>query len=334
MLWYSNALAKLSGRKPALSAWGEELVDQSLATSWYRADWGNVGDDELAYLLPSLCRRPPARAADTGEAQCGPVSYLTRTLLTRVETTARKIARSFGGTEAASASRVLEHFIASGLLTSVAATQFCERAGVSGDIGSNIDPDEFQSARGPADEANLPGWLIAELTALAYTDRMLRDASEGMQHKRAHAAPLIDWPLSLADVVVATVSTRLNGAYVYDEYDSAHEMLSLAAVIGYLVQGRTVYLSPFLAGTLIDMLSGQRRADDDEVISVLRTYADLAGGVDFVVGRAKIISALGVARRVSPRAAAVARDKSQWRWNARLLKRIGERHCWPIPRAA
>ncbi len=334
MLWYSNALVRFSGRKPALSAWGEELVDQSLATSWYKADWGNVGDDELAYLLPSLCRRSPARADDAGDAQRGPVSYLTRTLVTRAGTTARKIARSFGGTQAPSASRVIEHLIASGLVTSVSANQFSEPAGVSEYPSGNIDSGEFRTGRAPADEAGLPGWLVPELTALAYADRMLRDASDGVPHKSPHAAPLIEWPLSLADVVVATVSTRLNGAYVYDEYDSAHEILSLAAVMGHLVQGRTAYLSPFLAGTLIDILLGPRRTADDDVASVLSSYADLVGGADFLVGRAKIISALGVARRVSPRPAVVTRDSSRWRWNARLLKRIGEQHCWPIPRAS
>lgn len=332
MLWYSNALAKFSGRKPALSAWGEELVDQSLATAWYRADWGNVGDDELAYLLPSLCRRSPAD--DAGDAQRGPVDYLTRTLVTRAGTTARKIARSFGRTLAASASTVLEHFIASGLVTSVPASQFSEPGGVSEYPCGNIDYGEFQAGRGPADEAGLPGWLITELTALAYADRMLRDASGSVPETCTHPAPLIDWPLSLADVVVATVSTRLNGAYVYDEYDSAHEILSLAAVLGHLVQGRTAYLSPFLAGTLTDILSGPRRTADDDVASVLRSYADLVGGADFLVGRAKVISARGVPRRVSPRPAIDSRDSSRWRWNARLLKRIGERHCWPIPRAS
>jgi hypothetical protein len=333
MLLHSNASAKFSGRKPGAGAWGEELVDQSLATTWYRADWDNVGDDELAYLLPSLCRRRTARAAVAGDAQIGPVDYLTRTLIARAESTAREIARSLGRTDGASISGVLEHLVASRFLTSIATHQYSDLAGAADDLGADFDPVDLQTSHSHTDAADLPGWLIAELTSLAYADRMLKDASEGLTDKGAHAAPIVDWPLSLADVVVATISTRLNGAYVYPEYDSAHELFSLAAVIGHLVQGRAVYLSPFLAGALIDALSSNRATTDDAVVSVLRTYADLAGGANYLMGRAKIISAIGIARLISPRPPIVARDSGRWMWNARLLQRIGE-HCWPIQKGA
>jgi hypothetical protein len=329
MLLYSNALAKFSGRRPAVGAWGEELVDQSLATAWYRADWDSVGDDELAYLLPSLCRRRSARAAVAGEAQTGPVDYLTRTLIARAESTARKIARSSGRADAASVSCVLEHLAASGLLTNIAAHEFPDLADSAGDLGSDFGLADLQTSR-QTGGTKLPSWLIAELTSLAYADRMLRDATEGLAANGAHAATIVDWPLSLADVVVATISTRLNGAYVYPEYDSAHELLALAAVVGHLVQGRAVYLSPFLAGALIDVLSRKRAPVDDSVVTALRTYADLAGGANYLMGRAKIISTFGIARLISPRPPIGARDSRRWMWNARLLQRIGAQHCWPI----
>lgn len=328
MLWYSNALAKFPGRKPALPPWGEELVDQSLATAWYRADWSSVGDDELAYLLPSLHRRRPAMRGDAAETRSGPVNYLTRTLVARAQSTARKVAQVSGGTQ--SASDVLEHFVASGLLTSVAAHQLSEQTDASGDFEPFFDHAGIQSLRGRDGVAD---WLIAELTALAYADRMLKDALEAAGGGTG-AMPLIDWPLSLTDVFVATVSTRLNGAYVYPEYDWAHEMLSLAAVMGHLVQGRTVYFPPFLSRALTDILSGQRHRAEANIAAAVRTYADLAGGAAFLTGKARIISALGIARRVSPRPPVVARNSGSWAWNTRLLQKLDERHCWPNPREA
>jgi hypothetical protein len=323
MFWYSNALAKFSGRNTAPPPWGEGFVDQSLATAWYRADWNSVGDDELAYLMPSLRRPRPALRSDIAETQSGAVSYLTRTLIARAQSTARKVAQVSGDTQ--STSDVLEHFIASGLLTGIGAHQLPDQADASEDSDRGLDHPGIQSLRGRDGAAD---WLVAELTALAYADRMLKDASEAAGGS-AQATPLVDWPLSLTDVSVATVSTRLNGAYVYPEYDWAHEVLSLAAVMGHLVQGRTVYFSPFLSRTLTDILSGRRHRAENDIVTAFRTYADLAGGAAFLTGRAKIISALGIARRVSPRPPVVARDG--WTWNARLLQRLDERHCWPIP---
>jgi hypothetical protein len=319
MLWYSNVLAKSSGRKPAPPAWGEEFVDQSLATAWYSTDWSSVGDDELAYLLPSLRRRHAAVRGDTKETQAGPASYLARTLLARAQSAAREVAHVAGEKTTRD---VLEQFVASGLITALAPTALLEEPGAV-----HAEPQASPHAPRSSD------WLVAELTALAYADRMLRDATE-TSGARTEASPLVDWPLSLADVFAATVATRLNGAYVYPQYDWAHEVLSLAAVMGHLLQGRTVYFPPFLARALTDIVSGQRRGAQDDLVAAFRTYADLAGGAALLTGKARIIAALGIARRVSPRPAASARDASRWTWNARLLQRLDEHRCWPIPREA
>ena len=72
------------------------------------------------------------------------------------------------------------------------------------------------------------------MVALAYTNRMLSAALGNGTPEGAHA-PLIDWPLTIADVVVASISARLNGAYVYPEHGYAHELLALAALLGHLV---------------------------------------------------------------------------------------------------
>jgi hypothetical protein len=321
MLWYFNALPRFSGRKPALPPWGEELVDQSLATAWYRADWDSVGDDELTYFLPSLRGRRAAMRGDAA-ATSGPVNYLTRTLLSLAHSTARKVAQVSSG--ALSASDVLKHFTASGLLTAVDEDRLSAQANSSGSSEPLSDHAVSQALRG---RSGVPNWLVADLTALAYADRMLKDAMEA-EGDIVEATPLVDWQLSLTDVFVATASTRLNGGYVYPNYDWAHEMLSLAAVMGHLVQGRTVYFPPFLARALTDVLSARRDHAADDIAAAVRTYADLAGGAALLTGKAKLISALGKARRVSPRPA-VTLGNSTWEWNARLLQKMDARGCWP-----
>jgi hypothetical protein len=177
------------------------------------------------------------------------------------------------------------------------------------------------------DQGRLPDWLIAELVALAYTNRMLSDAlghaaPQGLVH-----APLIDWPLTLADVVVASISARLNGAYVYPEHGYAHELLALAAILGHLVEGRTVYLPPSMAATLLDILRAKPSADD-QTAAVLRAYIEWAGGANRLMLWARIVNATGAARRIAPRAALVPRAMRA-AWNARLLQRLDAQTLWP-----
>jgi hypothetical protein len=155
---------------------------------------------------------------------------------------------------------------------------------------------------------------------------MLSDALGKAAPQGAVHAPLIDWPLTLADVVVASISARLNGAYVYPEHSYAHELLTLAALLGHLVEGRTVYLPPSVAGTLLDVLRAKPSADD-QTAAVLRAYIEWAGGANRLMLWARIVNATGVARRIAPRAALVPRTMRA-AWNARLLQRLDAQTPW------
>ena len=306
MLWHANELSEDSS--PTLAAddvWGAGLVDQSLATAWYPADWDSVTDDELVFLLPSLCNWAPGRHAES--ARRGPIDYLTRTLTARADAVARLIARRSGLTAPAAVAEIRDRLVASGLLSS---------------IETNRRSSTLRDSRAPApgrDQGSQPDWLIAELIALAYTNRMLSDALGSAAPQGVHA-PLIDWPLTLADVVVASISARLNGAYVYPEHGYAHELLALAALLGHLVEGRTAYLPPSIAGTLLDILRAKPSADD-QTAAVLRAYIEWAGGANRLMLWARIINATGVARRIAPRAALVPRAMRA-AWNPRLLQRL------------
>jgi hypothetical protein len=317
MLWHANVLSEDSNRTPAADdVWGAGLVDQSLATAWYPADWDSVTDDELVFLLPSLCNSPSGRHAES--TRRGPVHYLTRTLTARADAVAHLIARRAGLTGPAAAAEIGDRLVASGLLSSIEAhRRSSTRSGI------------LRDSRDPApgrDQGRLPDWLIAELVALAYTNRMLSDALGDAAPRGAVHAPLIDWPLTLADVVVASISSRLNGAYVYPEHGYAHELLALAAILGHLVEGRTVYLPPSMAATLLDILRAKPSADDQPA-AVLRAYIEWAGGANRLMLWARIINATGVARRIAPRAALVPRAMRAV-WNTRLLQRLDAQSLW------
>jgi hypothetical protein len=304
MLWHANALTEGSSRTQAADdVWGVELVDQSLATAWYPADWDSVADDELIFLLPSLCNWQGRHAEP---ARRGPLDYLTRTLAARAHAAASLIARWSGRTDPDAAGEIADRLVASGLLTSIEPP-----------MRSRSTDGQEPASRS---RAVLPDWLINELVALAYADRMLNDALGKTQTQSPARAPMVDWPLTLADVVVASISARLNGAYVYPEHGYAHELLALAALLGHLVQGRTTYLPPSIAGTLLDVLSAKPSAND-QTVAVLRTYIEWAVGANRLMLWARIIDATGVPRRITPRAAHLPRPMRA-AWNARLLQRL------------
>lgn len=309
MLLHANVSSEDAAHASAADdVWGSELINQSLATAWYPALWDSVTDDELVFLLPSLCNWP--RGDHTESARRGPVDYLTRTLTAHSAAVARLIARSTGLTEP----EIGDRLVGSGLLSSIEARP---------------RSSTLHASRTPApgrDEGRLPDWLTAELVALAYTNRMLSDALGSTAPEGAARAPLIDWPLTLADVVVASISSRLNGAYVYPEHGYAHELLALAALLGHLVQGRTVYLPPSIAATLLDVLRVKPSAND-QTAAVLRAYIAWAGGANRLMLRARIINATGVARRIAPRAAVVPRAMRA-AWNTRLLQRLDAQPLW------
>jgi hypothetical protein len=313
MLWHANELSEDSSRTLAADGvWGVELVDQSLATAWYPADWDSVTDDELVFLSPPLCNR--STAPHTEPARRGPIDYLTRTLTARADAVARLIARRSGLTDPAAAAVVGDRLVASGMLSS---------------IDAHRRSSTLRDSWAPAprrDQGRQPDWLIAELVALAYTNRMLSDALGNAAPQGALHAPLIDWPLTLADVVVASISARLNGAYVYPEHGYAHELLTLAALLGHLVVGRTAYLPPSIAGTLIDILRAKPSAAD-QTVAVLRTYIEWAVGTNRLMLWAQIINATGVARRIAPRAERLPRAMRA-AWNARLLQRLDAQTLW------
>ncbi len=314
----------VSERAPGIGAWGEGLIDRSLTSLWYPAEWSEVGDDELVFLLPALSRWQPAHLQTAARGNDGPARYLTRVLTARASATAALISSNVVGDEMMKPARVLQLLVTRGILTTIALEDLATAT-----LASRRPPrlpivSLSESAEGNAQ--CLPDWLALELTALAHLDRLLLDARGAT--RGADASPLLDWPLSLADVVVATIHARLNGAYVHPEFAHAHELLTAAALLGHLVYGRTAYIPPHIAQTFVDLLSGDGKAgsgEDDWCAAIVRMFVGLAGGTDHILSLARRSVASGRPCFVRPRRTLTTPDTGRKSWNARLLERIVRR---------
>jgi hypothetical protein len=313
----------VSESPPGIGAWGEGLVDRSLASLWYPADWDEVSEDELAFLLPALGAWRPGLAAATEASHGGPVPYLRQVLKSRALAAAALISSKSRRSPATQPRQALEELLARGILTTIALDDF--EPALTESAAAGPPPRKRKSRPSPDQPGSLPNWLAVEVTALAHLDRLLRDAQGATGQD---GTPLVDWPLSLADVIVATVNARLNGGYVHPAYAHAHELLTAAALLGHLVHGRAAYIPPQLAHCLVDLLSRDEKTaarEDDWCASVLRTYADLAGGRRRTLALAKRAAASGRPYLASPRRPIIPKDVGRATWNARLFLKIAER---------
>lgn len=317
--------AKAAHERPSgVGAWGEGLVDRSLTTLWYPGDWTEVGDDELVFMLPTLSTWRPGCAEPSTRGGDGPVRYLTRVITARALAAAALISGS-GAAPDASPAEALELLVARAILTAVPLEDL-----------TVTTPGAGRAPRLPARQTSpsktdwpLPDWLALELTALAHLDRLLLDARGNP--KGDTPPPLVDWPLTLADVVLVTINARLNGLYVYPEFAHAHELLTATALLGHLACGRAAYLPPAVAQSLADVLSGRAPAaasETDWCACIVRLYAELAGGAERMLSLARRTAASGRPCLVKPPRPIAPSDIGRTTWNARLLQRIGER--WQV----
>jgi hypothetical protein len=313
----------VSERPPGIGAWGEGLVDRSLTSLWYPADWNEVGDDELVFVLPTLSTwqtSPPRSAVKDGY---GPALYLTRVLAARAQAAAELIAANMPDSATPTPALALEAIVKRNILTAITLKELAPPP-----PGSRNSPHAPVAAA--ADEKSLlPDWLVLELTAIAHLDRTLLDARGTV--RPPNASPLVDWPLSLADVALATINARFNGVYVYPEFAHAHELLTAAALLGHLACGRSAYIPPHVAQSLIDLLSPRGKAANggsDGCGPIMRTYADLAGGARHTLLLARRAVQSGRPLLARPRPAVAPSDTGRTTWNARLAHRIAQ--AWPV----
>jgi hypothetical protein len=284
------------------TAWGDDTADFSLAAVWRPADWNSVREDDLVFLLPSL-----AGHYSGGDTADGAAGYLAKTLKARVLEAAQLMSATGYSTPAPSAA--VELLVSSGILTQLAVAE-C--------LGDQV---RSSAQVGVSAEVGVQHRLLADLIAIARIDRMLRDARRMLGH-HLEGKSMIDWPLSFTDIIIATIHSRLNGAYVYTNHAYAHETLTVAAVIGHLVQGREAYVNRTIASCLLDVISTDDGFEGGSAWAALRHYADIGCGCEHLLALAKRVLTDNRSELAKPRTVLFSREPAHTGTDESVAQRI------------
>ena len=249
--------------RPSAQLWGEGLVDQSIATRWRPMNWDDVDADELTYFIPGLLAPETLkRAAESGS---GPARFLNEARHTQLVRTVAALARQapIGG-ERERQNRALGFVTALGI-TSVPARDLWDES---------RNRDQSPGIR-TAWAGGIEAAAIYELSVLACIDRMLVDATKPVESADASAIQAPD----VSGVLIASMHSGVNGAYIYRDLAYAHETFATAAWIGKLLAGRPALLPDFVAEILIE--TAQRLQGDaapDPLDELLYRHAVAAVG--------------------------------------------------------
>ncbi len=175
---------------------------------------------------------------------------------------------------------------------------------------------------GSASEGEHPNdmaiWTF-ELSVLACIDRMLLDALP----PRLPAAECCIASADCAEVLVASIYTSFNGAYVYPQFAFAHELLGAGAWLGVLLRGRSALMPVFVAQVLADYIG--RGNAQDPIARLLEFHAELCGGSERLIRRAWKINRSGNPAIVRGGLRPTTRVSRPYVWNDRLSRSIAER---------
>ena len=186
---------------------------------------------------------------------------------------------------------------------------------------SDSHSDHRYNPCGPASEGELPNDLAVwtfELSVLACIDRMLLDALP----PRSPPAECCIASADCAEVLVASIYTSFNGAYVYPQFAFAHELLGAGAWLGVLLRGRSALMPVFVAQVLADYIG--RGNVQDPIARLLDFHAELCGGSERLMRRARKINRSGNPAIVRGGLRPTARASRPYVWNDLLSRRIAE----------
>ena len=237
------------------SPWGEGLLDCGLNSLWSACDWEGVADDELVLLIPAL----NGPAAATGQSR-NPASRIAQRMADVLATQNQPL-----GTQHDPAIRLddaPERLVQSGAVATYCTYRSRQARAI------------FESVRRlspPAPPSVTAGYRAAwvdALCALATMDRMLYDALPAANF----APPLMAQRPMLPDVVIATLLTRLHGAYVYPETTYAHELLTASAWLGVVLSGRPAMMPEAVADVLLSYLNPRAADGSPEDARIHQTF--------------------------------------------------------------
>lgn len=291
-----TAVCRIEGQR----AWGDGLCEQSLETALYPATWDTICSDELVFLMPSLMRPCP----DPSNSAC---SRLASIVLEQIHDHVHRVALASQPSRAAvgddwDPSPAARFIVSSGVLA--------------------LSLRDLVAMDAPAAATGMPPLrggtraIVYQLALLAELDRFYRDAAALARDPKA----LFERPLE--QVAVASIGARINGAYVYRQYASHHELLSACAWIGHVLSGRDALMPPLVADVLCDVLTTGVRTGPiaDPTVQVIRCHAEQAGGAARLLACARRVVATDFPHPFSRR---YGRDEARaYVWNGPLFDRL------------
>ncbi|MDT3685422.1 MAG: hypothetical protein RO009_10315 [Pseudorhodoplanes sp.] len=202
---------------------------------------------------------------------------------------------------------------------------FPELYGDSPVLRSLVGP--VREKRGPEIDANRDVWIF-ELTVLACLDRILRDSLT-----KTGTPDQTNDRFSLPEALIASLYASFNGAYVYRDFVIFHELLLIAAWLGYLVRGRPALMPTFIAEYLVAQFGRAPVNGNSESARcdlILNIHADLTIGSERLLKIARRVMASGnpITVRPAQRAqnAVDARHLCNETISARIVKHLNFQH--------
>jgi hypothetical protein len=262
-----NPLTDAYPGRPAdfpLRAWGDGFVDLALSTQWYARGWSDVSDDELVLFLPSILE---ADDAQNLEAIATRIRYAL----------IRRLRASVLILDQGNKARTLKDILAASAISCLTKQDILATAA---DHGVNYE------ARSIAERCRLDreaSWQF-ESAVLGSIDRTLAETLPS--RAKSEDCKSVD----LAEILLASIHTSINVAYVYPSLTFAHELLGTGAWLGILLRGRSAFMPEFVAQVLIDHLvraEPPRNRADSGVINILRDHAEMAGGASRLIRTAQ-----------------------------------------------
>jgi len=268
-------------------------------TMSYPSSWAEASDDELVWLLPSICCSIDA----TGTARL--TGLLLDAIERRIEELVGALRNGRGSAEDGRAAVAV--LIRQCHVVSASTARRLRERGVRGDTA----PRRIERPRPPLD-------LVGQLSIIACLDRALGRLISGNTRDQLEMGP--------DDAVAISLATGVNAAYILDDLASQHEILTVAAWLGHIVQGRGAWLPSTMASRLAHELEA---ANDQVLFASGGERAALLSAIHMTHGAASLLATCrSVLRSGNPRLLSAARQPkgSLWRsWNSPLCHVIAGR---------
>ncbi|MEZ5901033.1 MAG: hypothetical protein R3D51_16245 [Hyphomicrobiaceae bacterium] len=282
--------------------WGDGLVEQSLHTAWYASDWDSIDLDELIMFLPVLL-------ASGGRGERGPARHIRNAIAAHMRSLASSLEQHCDFEDVSERERVMSMICADIL-----------RDGVMADPKTNISIGRALSS---IKSSTLREYLVYQVAVIITLNRVLR-AAEGDCQSTSDCEQ--------ADALVASIHSRVNGAYIYPQWAFAHELFSAGAWLGVLLSGRWALLPEFLAEVFAELLERSEVSGAANLVAsdlVLLSYIDRTIGRSRLLRQAKRVRETGVPVVIKSKRMRFSPPSAPFVWNGGLFDVVAKRLSTP-----